>query len=137
MKRKTVFDVNVWISYFISNKANLIMSMVDNNGVYLYCSNELMTELRDVINREKFAKYFPEGTEKYLLFCELITELYPTIPLFSDCPDPDDNYLFDLAYQANTEFLVSGDKKVLNTPVRKSLKLRNLADFKHEISTEI
>ena len=127
---KTVFDVNIWLSYFISEKTEEVVDMMERNGVLFYRSAELMQELREVINRPKFAKYFPNGTEGHILFVERVAEHVLTQALFDQCPDPKDNYLFDLAYQSRSDFLVSGDKKVLAVPVRQPLKLLSLSAFK-------
>jgi putative PIN family toxin of toxin-antitoxin system len=137
MKNKTVFDVNIWISYFITGKSEEIIDMVENNNVLFYRSTQLMSELQEVINRPKFAKYFPNGTAEYVLFVELLAEHFSTQSVFNQCPDPKDNYLFDLAYQSHSEYLVSGDKKVLAVPVAgHSLKLLSLSAFKIAIGAE-
>ena len=133
MKNKTVFDVNIWLSYFISGKSEKIIDLIENNDVIFYRSLELMSELKDVINRPKFAKYFSNGTEEYILFVEQVAELFLTQTIFNLCPDPKDNYLFDLAYQSRSNFLVSGDKKLLAVSVDQSLKLLSLAAFKTAI----
>ena len=134
MKNKTVFDVNIWISYFLTGKSEEIIDMVDNNDVLFYRSAQLMSELQEVINRPKFAKYFPNGTTEYVLFVELLAQHFSTRAIFNQCSDPKDNYLFDLAYQSYSDYLVSGDKKVLAVPVAgHSLKLLSLSAFKTAI----
>ena len=130
MKNKTVFDVNIWLTYFITGTTGKIIEMIKNNDVFFYRSAELMSELKDVINRPKFSKYFPYGTQEYILFVERFSELFSTQAVFDQCSDPKDNYLFDLAYQSRSDFLVSGDKKVLAVPVKQSLKLLSLSAFK-------
>ena len=136
MKNKTVFDVNIWLSYFITGKTNKIIELIKNNDVFFYRSEELMSELKDVINRPKFSKYFPNGTQEYILFVERFSKLFLTQAIFDLCFDPKDNYLFDLAYQSNSDFLVSGDKKVLAVPVEQSLKLLSLSAFKTAIGLD-
>jgi len=136
MKNKTVFDVNIWLSYFITGKTNKIIELIKNNDVFFYRSEELMSELKDVINRPKFSKYFPNGTQEYILFVERFSKLFLTQAIFDLCLDPKDNYLFDLAYQSNSDFLVSGDKKVLAVPVEQSLKLLSLSAFKTAIGLD-
>jgi putative PIN family toxin of toxin-antitoxin system len=133
MRNTTVFDVNIWLSYFLTGKSEKIIDMIENNDVFFYRSTELMLELKEVINRPKFAKYFPNGTEEYILFVEQVSEFIPTQPIFDQCSDPKDNFLFDLAYQSHSDFLVSGDKKVLAVPVKQSLKLLSLSVFKTTI----
>ena len=130
MKNKTVFDVNIWLSYFITGKTKKIIELIKNNDVFFYRSEELISELKDVINRPKFSKYFPNGTQEYILFVERFSKLFLTQAIFDQCPDPKDNYLFDLAYQSHSNFLVSGDKKVLAVPVKQPLKLLSLSAFK-------
>jgi len=130
MRNKTVFDVNIWLSYFISGQSEKIIDMIENNDVFFYRSVELMSELKEVINRPKFAKYFSNDTKEHIVFVEQVTELFFTQPIFEQCPDPKDNYLFDLAYQSHSNFLVSGDKKVLAVSVKQSLKLLSLSAFK-------
>ena len=137
MKNKTVFDVNIWLSYFISGKSEKIIDMIENNDVFFYRSTELISELKEVINRPKFAKYFSNGTSEYILFVEQVAELFHTQAIFCQCSDPKDNYLFDLAYQSHSNFLVSGDKKVLAVPVKQSLQLVSLSAFKTVIGIEI
>ena len=137
MKNKTVFDVNIWLSYFISGKSEKIIDMIENNDVFFYRSTELISELKEVINRPKFTKYFPNGTREYVLFVEQVAEFFHTQAIFKQCPDPKDNYLFDLAYQSHSNFLVSGDKKVLAVPVKQSLKLLSLSAFKTAIGIKI
>jgi putative PIN family toxin of toxin-antitoxin system len=57
MRNKTVFDVNIWISYFIGGKSEKIVDMAENNDVFFYRSAQLMSELTEVINRPKFAAW--------------------------------------------------------------------------------
>jgi len=133
MINKTVFDVNIWLRYFISGKAEKIIDMIEDNDVFFYRSAELTSELKDVINRPKFSKYFPTGTNEYILFVEQVAELFLTQSVFDQCADPKDNYLFDLAYQSLSDFLVSGDKKVLAVPVEQPLKVLSLSAFKMAI----
>jgi len=133
MKNKTVFDVNIWISYFIKAKTEQIVNMIENNDIFFYRSSELFEELKTVINRPKFSKYFPLGTEQFIKFFEIVTESFITELVFTGCVDPKDNYLFDLAIQTHSKYLVSGDKKVLETSVPKSLNVLSLTAFKKEI----
>ena len=55
MKNKTVFDVNIWISYFLTGKSEEIIDMVENNDVLFCRSAQLMSELQEVISAFKIA----------------------------------------------------------------------------------
>ena len=129
MASRTVFDTNIWISYFIGKKTNEIMKMTEKSVTLLH-SAPSVDELIEVLSRKKFEKYKLELSD-IILFYTNISEFCPTEPLFSACPDPKDNFLFDLALQGNAKYLVSGDKAVLSTPVSsETLKVTTLPVFK-------
>jgi len=122
MESRTVFDTNNWISYFIGKKTREIVEMTEKDVVFLH-STVSIDELKEVLSRKKFQKYNFD-VEDLILFYTNISEFCETKPLFKDCPDSKDNFLFDLAIQGKADYLVSGDKKVLETPINvKNLKV--------------
>jgi len=132
-KNKTVLDTNIWISYIIKAKYDELSAMIEEKGVIFLRSAPSLAELQEVLSRKKFLKY-KFDFEKTIAFYHNLTEFCGTEPLFKDCPDPKDNFLFDLALQGKASYLVSGDKKVLETPVKnKTLKVTTLAAFKDEL----
>jgi putative PIN family toxin of toxin-antitoxin system len=133
MRKKVVFDVNIFVSYIIGNRLGDIYDMVFNRNICLYRNAEMRAELIDVISRPKFQSKLTAPVADYINFFEKVTIPFETMEIFTDCPDPKDNYLFDLAYQTNSNYLVSGDKKVLATPVRKSLLVVSLSVFKKKV----
>jgi len=109
---KIVIDTNIWISYFINSNFTDLTELIHNNNIILYIDDVLLNEIKDILARKKFAKYhFDVG--KILEFIISITTTVKTQPLFKDCPDPKDNFLYDLALQTNADYLVTGDRKLL------------------------
>jgi len=133
-EEKVVFDVNIFVSYIIGDRLGEIIDMVFNQNIRLYSNEEMRAELEDVLTRSKFKKYLTAPVAYYLDFFDKVTIPFTTILIFNDCSDPKDNYLFDLAYQTNARYLVSGDKKGLTTSVQKSLRVITLSVFKKEMS---
>jgi putative PIN family toxin of toxin-antitoxin system len=132
MENRSVFDTNIWVSYMIFAKYDELESMLTNNVNFLRSAPSL-AELREVISRKKFQKYNVD-VENTIAFYINLAEFCETKPLFQDCPDPKDNFLFDLAIQGKADYLVSGDKKVLETPIdNEILKLTTLTAFKEKI----
>ena len=132
MENRTVLDTNNWISYFIGKKTNDIVKMTEKNVVFLH-STASADELIEVLSRKKFEKYNLDISD-LVLFYTNISEYCHTEPIFNDCSDPKDNFLFDLALQGNAKYLVSGDKKVLSTPVTsETLKITTLSAFKEDL----
>ena len=131
MENRTVFDTNIWVSYMIAAKYDELESMLTNNVNFLR-SAPSTTELREVISRKKFQKYNVD-IENTITFYINLTEFCETKPLFKNCSDPKDNFLFDLAIQGNANYLISGDKKVLETPLNSDvLELTTLTAFKEK-----
>ena len=131
---KAVIDVNIWIAHFICNRGFIFKEFVVDNGIILFRSSELTKELNDVINRQKFRKYSTISPDEFVELYLSLTNHFETQAKFEDCPDKKDNYLFDLAIQSKSKYLVSGDKIVLETKVKSSLKLITLAEFKQIFS---
>ena len=133
MANKTVFDTNIWISFFIKGRFEELVNMVFNNEVEFYRSLELTRELTKVLSRKKFNKYLTLPIQEYIDFYEDLSSLIVIIPSFKECRDPKDNYLFDIAYQSRSKFLVSGDKDVRDTIITKPLEVVTLRKFKELI----
>ena len=133
MGNRTVFDTNIWISYFVNSRHKELEAMKVTNGVSFLRSLQSTAELKEVLSRQKFRKYGIDVDFAIMLYKDL-TEFYRTKKEFTDCPDPKDNFLFDLAIQGNAKYLVSGDKGVLETPVaNKTLKVTTLTAFKEDL----
>ena len=130
MDNKTVFDVNIWVSYFLKGKFTELVDMIANYNVEFFKAKELTEELLSVISRDKFKKYLTLPLERYMSFYEKISTLIPIQTEFFGCRDPKDNYLFDLAFQSNSKYLVSGDKDVLETSIDSPLNVVSLTTFK-------
>ena len=133
MGNRTVFDTNIWISYFLNEKFSELIQLRRERSVLFLRSTPSLSELKEVITRKKFkSKNF--NIEKLIDFYNGITEFCETKSLFKDCPDPKDNFLFDLAIQGKANYLVSGDKKVLETQLKsKTLTLTTLTTFKEKL----
>ena len=107
--------------------------MVLFHEVSLYRAKELTNELKIVLSRKKFSKYLTLPMERYLSMYENLTRLIEIELFFDGCRDPKDNFLFDIAYQSSSDYLVSGDKDILETPIIPPLQVVTLSDFKKRI----
>ena len=133
MENRAVVDTNIWVSHVIGGKFyDLAKIAMDYHVVYLF-SLPLIAELKEVLSREKFTEYDIDIDEFINLFLSISTFSH-TEPVFKDCSDPEDNFLFDLAIQGRAKYLVSGDKKVLETQIdNKTLKVTTLTSFKEDL----
>ena len=134
MDNRTVFDVNIWISYFLKGKFTELVDLMANHDVEFFRAKELTHELISVISRDKFKKYLHLPLQSYISFYEKISTFLTIQNEFSSCRDPKDNYLFDLAFQSHSKYLVSGDRDVRETVINRPLNVVSLRTFKEMIS---
>ena len=93
-------------------------------------SEELFTEFLEVTKRPKLKKYFKAKDLSALLdlmnsFSELI-EVHSNVDL---CKDKKDNFLLNLAIDSNANFLVTGDKDLLELEKVKKTKIVTMSDL--------
>ena len=90
------------------------MDLLSYPEFQLVISTELIEEIHDVVSRPKLAKYYTSENVnmlmKYMKDFSLSFEL-GNIP--SRCRDPKDDYLLELALVSDADFLVIGDKDLL------------------------
>lgn len=59
MPQRIVIDTNIWISYFISARADYLIKWVLNNDITIFSSDNLYAELYEVLQRPKFKLFYP------------------------------------------------------------------------------
>lgn len=130
---KIILDTNIWVSYVIGRKLDEIAKIILDRNLTVFFCNELEEELEDVLAREKFLKLLEYTPDVYLAFIRNLTVSMPILCEFKDCPDKKDNFLFDLAIQSHAEFLVTGDKLLLEIKVE-NLKVISFKQFRQLFS---
>ena len=55
---KLIIDTNLWISFIISNKQNLLDPLLLSKKARLIFSKELIAEIQQTITKPKLKKYF-------------------------------------------------------------------------------
>lgn len=85
MDNRTVFDVNIWISYFLKGKFTELVNLMANHDVEFFRAKELTDELISVISRDKFKKYLHLPLQSYISFYEKISTFLTIQKEFSDC----------------------------------------------------
>ena len=59
-KKRVIVDTNCWISFLIGRKLSSLVTLLSDERIELVLCNELLEEIKEVTQRPKFAKYFPE-----------------------------------------------------------------------------
>jgi putative PIN family toxin of toxin-antitoxin system len=116
---RAVLDTNVLVSALISpggGSARLLLEL--RSGAFeIIVSPLLLAELRDVLRRDKFRRYVSEAeADAYveLIRSDGIVRADPRPPPEPLSADPGDEYLIDLARDAQADALVTGDAHLLD-----------------------
>jgi len=133
MKNKNVIlDTNLWIRFLISKDYSFLDNYVLKGKVKLIFSEELFGEFISITERPKFKKYFSKSDVDKLI--QTIDKYGILIKVTSEiklCRDIKDNFLLNLAVDSNADFLVTGDKDLLeikNIHKTNILTIRELMD---------
>lgn len=113
-KLKVIFDTNVWISFLIGKRLSKIKKHISNGGITIVITEQLLNEIILITGREKLKKYFPEESVNELIeLLDTIAEKVDIKPTHFINRDPKDNFLLDLIDFSNADYLVTGDKDLL------------------------
>ena len=130
-----VLDTNVWISYFITNRHQRIVEIIDFYEIAVFSCDELLYEFAEVLEYDRLLKYKVNIPKAVKLIREITTHFTLVYPIKNYIPeDPDDNYIVALALQTNAGFVTSGDAHILsqkeNLEARyRKLKIINKSEF--------
>jgi len=123
--QRIVIDTNVLVSALIQKSYPylIINQVISRNDLKLCLSDEIFSEYFAVLNRTKFSKYYEFRTRAELLLADLerIGLHFNPQNKLDVISDKDDNKFLELCFEANADFLITGDindftmKKFKNT----------------------
>lgn len=117
MSLRAVFDTNIVISalLFPAGRLSWLRDVWQTGRVIPLASRASVQELHRVLSYPKFSLSGADREEllgDYLPFAELVT-LPARLPVLPKCRDSHDQKFIELAFAAEAETLVSGDKDLL------------------------
>jgi len=128
---KIIFDTNLWISFLITKDYNFLDEYVENRKVKLVFSEESIQEFIEVVGRAKFKKYFTDKDIKHLF--NIFDKFGVLIKVTSHvdlCRDNKDNFLLNLAIDSKADYIVTGDKDLLEVKKIKKTKIITIKELK-------
>lgn len=131
---KVIFDTNVWISFLIGKRLSKIKQYISDRSITIVVTNQLLTEIKIVTSRDKLKKYFPKESVKELVeLLETIAENVAIKPAHFVNRDPKDNFLLDLITYSKADYLVTGDKDLLEFNPFKTAQILTPAEFGRQL----
>ena len=131
---RIILDTNLWISYLISTRLIKIDLLLEKEKVRLIFSEELLQEFIEVAHRPKFKKYFSkEDIDELLNLFDYFGELVEVNSIVEVCRDPKDNFLLALSKDSKANYLITGDKDLLELKKFGSTRILTFSDFEKAI----
>jgi len=127
---KLIIDTNLWVSFIISNKQNLLDSLLFSEEARLLFSKELITEIEQTITKPKLKKYFgTNALEEMLSTFEPFIDFIEVKSIVTVCRDTKDNFLLALAKDGQADYLLTGDKDLLELKKFGKTKIKTIVTF--------
>jgi putative PIN family toxin of toxin-antitoxin system len=127
---RIIIDTNLWISFLITKDFTKLDEIVFSRHGILVFSQELLDEFLEVAKRPKFRRFFSAAEIEEIL--ETIDEYADFVKVQTQievCRDPKDNFLLSLSVDGNADFLLTGDKDLLDLVKFGETSIITISDF--------
>jgi len=111
---RLVIDTNIFVSLIISQRIDELVDLVADNDLVPYSCSELLQELENTLNKPGIKKYLKRPAGYYVSFVADLCQDVVIDKRFDRAADPDDNFLFDLAYTVKAYYIVTNERVLLN-----------------------
>ncbi len=127
---RAVFDTNIFISSIFWKKGNpnKIVALALDKKIQVFTSLPLLQELAHVLRRD-FNEPEPIIQRQLALILSYAVVVVPRVRIEVVKEDPEDNKVLECALSVKTDYVVSGDKHLLNLKGFKGVKIVSAKDF--------
>lgn len=136
MKEVTV-DTNVLVSALISPHGNSrkVLNKIASGEVRLVISPRLLLELVTVFSRAEMRALIPESRISDLVsLVHLSARVVKPVENIEACRDPKDNPVLECAVSGKVDFIISGDKDLLDLSPFRRISILKPKDFLSALS---
>ena len=135
-RARVVVDTNVLISRLLlpaSVSARAVRQIVEHSQ--LLASEATLTELADVLSRDKFDRYV-DVSDRQAFFLQLarIVERVPITYLVHGSRDQKDDMFLELAVNGHADYIVSGDQDLLLLSPFRDIPILNPARYLEQVN---
>ena len=127
---RIIIDTNLWISFLITKDFTKLDEIIFSGNGILVFSDELLNEFLEVAKRPKFRRFFsPADIEELLETIDEYADFVKVKTTIEVCRDPKDNFLLSLSIDGNADFLLTGDKDLLDLVKFGETKIITISNF--------
>lgn len=114
LENRLVVDTNVLISFLIGKRLRKLKHRLTDSTIKLILTDQLINEIRVVTSRPKFRKYFnKQDVDDFIDLISIIGLTFEIQDIPDVCRDSKDNFLLSLCSLGTADYLVTGDKDLL------------------------
>ena len=133
---RAVVDTNILISALITKKPSSprqVFNLIKSENFLLVTSPTILEELEDVISREEIVKLHQRTSKQIEEILKEIVETSYIVPGLISVEvvkeDPDDDKFIAAAIEGQADYIISGDKPLLNIKEYHGIKIVSPTDF--------
>lgn len=128
---RAVIDTNVLISaIFWPGKPKQLLNQVRRGEITFLTSNPLLAELKEVLTRnDKPFKLSEEEAARVLAVIRDLAEIVQPQSLITRCRDEADNRVLECAVEGLADWIITGDKHLLDLGPFEEIKITTVAEF--------
>jgi putative PIN family toxin of toxin-antitoxin system len=131
---KIILDTNVWISFLIGKELQNLKDLIVSEKVKFITTDQLINEIRLVTSRDKLKKYFnQEKVSDLISLLDILADRVKIKKIAKICRDPKDDFLLALSKESRANYLITGDRDLLDIKVYGRTKILTVRQFKEKI----
>jgi putative PIN family toxin of toxin-antitoxin system len=131
---KVIIDTNLWISFLIGKELQNLKDLIVTEKIQLVTTDQLLNELKIVVARPKLQKYFDhEKVTELISLLDIVSEKVKIKKIEQICRDPKDDFLLALSKESKANYLVTGDKDLLEIRIYGRTEILTVKKFKDKI----
>ena len=114
-REKVVIDTNIIVSGFgWDGKPEVILKLIESRMILSYITHEIFQEISKVIKypKLKFSKQIQSGIIEFLINNSISVVPKSTFKIIIN--DPDDDKFIDCAVEAHADYIITGNKHLLD-----------------------
>ena len=133
-KKKIVADTNILISGLgWGGPPREVIETALNQEAIMYLSQEIIDELTRVMNYPKFEFTQEEKVQFLFILTEVAIQVEPKTKVRAVKADLSDNIFLECALEADADFVITGDKHLLELKEFNGIKIVKPSDFLKQI----
>jgi putative PIN family toxin of toxin-antitoxin system len=132
---KIIIDTNLWISFLITKDFKKLDERIKKRSVRIFFSLESIDEFLTVADRPKFKKHFSKtDIEQLIDLFDVYGEIVSVKSKIDICRDQKDNFLLSLSKDSQANYLITGDKDLLDLKTFEGTKIITMSDYLRKIN---